>query len=53
MHFTKHLAVLAGVASMAFAIPKVTRGGRYLYQDNGTRFYIKGIAYQPQGMFAF
>ncbi|KAF6745022.1 1,3-beta-glucanosyltransferase [Ephemerocybe angulata] len=31
------------------AIPKVTRTGRYLYQEDGTRFYIKGIAYQPQG----
>ena len=50
MHLTKCLTVLAGVVSMAFAIPKVTRGGRYLYQDDGTRFYIKGIAYQQQGM---
>ena len=31
------------------AIPKVTRSGRYLYSADGTRFYIKGIAYQEQG----
>ncbi|KAF9056443.1 glycoside hydrolase family 72 protein [Panaeolus papilionaceus] len=31
------------------AIPKVTRAGRYLYDDSGKRFYIKGIAYQEQG----
>lgn len=49
MHATKYLAILAG-ATMAFALPKVTRSGRYLYQENGTRFYIKGIAYQQQGM---
>lgn len=49
MHVTKTLAIVAGLASMASALPKVTRGGRYLYQDNGSRFYIKGIAYQQQG----
>ena len=53
MYFTKLLAILAGVTSMAFALPAVTRGGRYLYQADGTRFYIKGIAYQQQGMHAF
>ncbi|KAF8592022.1 carbohydrate-binding module family 43 protein [Ramaria rubella] len=48
----KILAVLAGVASTAFALPNVTVGGRYLYQEDGTRFYIKGIAYQQQGTIA-
>ncbi|KAF5375191.1 hypothetical protein D9758_000023 [Tetrapyrgos nigripes] len=31
------------------AISKVTRSGRYLYTDDGNRFYIRGIAYQEQG----
>ncbi|KAF9045226.1 glycoside hydrolase family 72 protein [Panaeolus papilionaceus] len=31
------------------AIPKISRVGRFLYDDSGQRFYIKGIAYQPQG----
>jgi hypothetical protein len=31
------------------AIGKVSRSGRYLYNDDGSRFYIKGIAYQEQG----
>jgi len=31
------------------AISNVTRSGRYLYTGDGSRFYIKGIAYQPQG----
>ncbi|PPQ65976.1 hypothetical protein CVT24_011193 [Panaeolus cyanescens] len=31
------------------AIPKITRTGRYLYDDSGQRFYIKGVAYQPEG----
>ncbi|KAF8490720.1 Glucanosyltransferase-domain-containing protein [Gautieria morchelliformis] len=48
MHFTNALAILAGVTS-TFALPNVTRSGRFLYQDDGTRFYIKGIAYQQQG----
>ncbi|KAG5653495.1 hypothetical protein H0H81_012705 [Sphagnurus paluster] len=32
------------------AISKISRAGRYLYQDDGTRFYIKGVAYQEQGV---
>ncbi|KAI0768590.1 Glucanosyltransferase-domain-containing protein [Trametes elegans] len=39
------LALAAGVS----ALPKVTRAGRYLYSEDGTRFFIKGIAYQEQG----
>jgi hypothetical protein len=35
----------------ATAISNVTRVGRYLYNSNG-RFYIKGIAYQEQGIFS-
>jgi hypothetical protein len=33
----------------AQAISKITRTGKYLYDDTGSRFYIKGVAYQPQG----
>lgn len=33
----------------AEAIAKITRKGKYLYDDAGDRFYIKGVAYQPQG----
>ncbi|KAJ7081999.1 1,3-beta-glucanosyltransferase [Mycena belliarum] len=32
------------------ALPKVTRTGRYLYSADGTRFFVKGIAYQTQGL---
>ncbi|KAF9478693.1 glycoside hydrolase family 72 protein [Pholiota conissans] len=31
------------------AISKITRSGRYLYNETSNRFYIKGIAYQEQG----
>jgi hypothetical protein len=49
---TKLCSVLLLVASCFFsveAISKVTRSGRYLYTEDGNRFYIKGVAYQPQG----
>ncbi|TBU34938.1 Glucanosyltransferase-domain-containing protein [Dichomitus squalens] len=39
------LALIAG----AHALQKVSRVGRYLYTDDGNRFFIKGIAYQEQG----
>ncbi|WWC73310.1 uncharacterized protein I206_107277 [Kwoniella pini CBS 10737] len=35
--------------SLATALPKITRTGKYLYDESGSRFYIKGVAYQPQG----
>ncbi|KAF7789199.1 hypothetical protein EIP86_000138 [Pleurotus ostreatoroseus] len=44
--------VLAGAALLATganALPKVTRSGRYLYNEDGSRFFIKGVAYQQQG----
>jgi hypothetical protein len=46
---TAALLVTATFSSSVLAISKVTRGGRYLYNDDGSRFYIKGIAYQEQG----
>lgn len=45
-------ALFAAVAILSCsvqALPKVTRSGRYLYNEDGSRFYIKGIAYQEQG----
>ncbi|GBE78403.1 1,3-beta-glucanosyltransferase gel4 [Sparassis crispa] len=45
-------AVLVAVgllASGAHSIQKVSRSGRYLYTADGSRFYIRGIAYQEQG----
>ncbi|KAH8992101.1 carbohydrate-binding module family 43 protein/Glycoside hydrolase family 72 protein [Lactarius akahatsu] len=43
------IAVVLGLSSGGHAIGKVTRSGRYLYNADGSRFYIKGIAYQEQG----
>ncbi|RPD63253.1 hypothetical protein L226DRAFT_451078 [Lentinus tigrinus ALCF2SS1-7] len=43
---TSAVLVLAAGAS---ALQKVTRAGRYLYTEDGNRFFIKGIAYQEQG----
>lgn len=43
------LTVLSGSLTSVQALPKISRTGRYLYDDSGTRFYIKGIAYQQQG----
>ncbi|KAJ7476639.1 Glucanosyltransferase-domain-containing protein [Mycena latifolia] len=37
---------LLGLVTSVGAIPKITRTGRYLYSDDGSRFYIKGITYQ-------
>jgi len=41
--------LLAALVCGVGALPKITRTGRYLYDESGTRFYIKGIAYQEQG----
>jgi hypothetical protein len=43
------LAALTTLVCTVQAISKVTRQGRYLYTADGTRFYIKGVAYQEQG----
>ncbi|KAJ7895556.1 1,3-beta-glucanosyltransferase [Mycena olivaceomarginata] len=46
-------AALAGIvvlAPTASALPKVSRAGKYLYTEDGNRFFIKGIAYQTQGL---
>lgn len=50
MKFLQAFAAAAALVSTGVsALPKVTRAGKYLYQEDGTRFYIKGIAYQEQG----
>lgn len=38
-----------GIAAGTQALQKVSRAGRYLYTDDGNRFFIKGVAYQEQG----
>ncbi|KAH8100479.1 Glucanosyltransferase-domain-containing protein [Cristinia sonorae] len=43
--FAAATVLLTGVS----AIQKVSRAGRYLYTEDGNRFFIKGIAYQEQG----
>lgn len=42
-------AAISALTSGVSALPKVSRIGRFLYQDDGTRFFIKGVAYQQQG----
>ncbi|KAJ9109852.1 hypothetical protein QFC19_001831 [Naganishia cerealis] len=37
------------VAQLDVASIAITRKGKYLYDPSGARFYIKGVAYQPQG----
>ena len=43
------VAVTVLAAGVNAAVQKVTRQGRYLYNADGSRFFIKGIAYQAQG----
>ncbi|PWN98416.1 hypothetical protein FA09DRAFT_329478 [Tilletiopsis washingtonensis] len=40
------LAALAVLPARVAGIDQITRRGKYLYRPDGTRFYIKGIAYQ-------
>ena len=48
------LSLFLAFTSVVQAIKNVTRDGRYLYTDAGTtRFYIRGVAYQPQGHSCF
>ncbi|KAJ7913599.1 hypothetical protein B0H13DRAFT_1612408, partial [Mycena leptocephala] len=49
------LAALASVAtfvSTVGGIPKITRTGRYLYAEDGSRCFVKEITYQTQGAFS-
>ena len=48
------LSLFLAFVTAAQTIKTVTRDGRYLYTDAGaTRFFIKGVAYQPQGHSCF
>ncbi|EEB06247.1 cell wall protein Gas1 [Schizosaccharomyces japonicus yFS275] len=38
-------AAFAGIAKAS--LPTISVDGRYFYFENGTRFFIKGVAYQP------
>ncbi|KAJ6592701.1 Glucanosyltransferase-domain-containing protein [Mycena capillaripes] len=51
MHWQRPAAAafLSTLVCTTGAIPKITRTDRYLYSEDGTRFFIKGIAYQQQG----
>lgn len=42
-------AAALALSSSVYAIGNVTRSGRYLYNSDGSRFFIKGVAYQEQG----
>ena len=43
------LAAVATLAAQVQGLGKVSRTGKYLFNEDGSRFYIKGVAYQPQG----
>lgn len=46
------ISILTFLSSPVLAIAKISRTGKYLYDETGSRFYIKGVAYQPQGQVA-
>ena len=46
-------AVALSLSSGVYSIGQITRTGRYLYSSDGSRFYIKGVAYQEQGKYYF
>ena len=48
--FAAALTFAGAILSSVQAIQTVTRAGRYLYTADGNRFYIKGVAYQEQGV---
>ncbi|KAK8843496.1 hypothetical protein IAR55_007156 [Kwoniella newhampshirensis] len=54
MRFSLSTALLGSIPflTMISALPNITRTGKYLYDESGSRFYIKGVAYQPQGQLA-
>ncbi|KAJ6474359.1 1,3-beta-glucanosyltransferase [Mycena sanguinolenta] len=50
MKLTLLVGALSVLATAYGAVQKVTRVGRYMYTADGNRFYVKGIAYQTQGL---
>lgn len=45
-------AALSTLVPSVAGISAITRKGKYLFDSSGDRFYIKGVAYQPQGELA-
>jgi hypothetical protein len=41
MRLSTALAAIGALASVANALPKITRTGKYLYDESGGRFYIR------------
>ncbi|KAJ6489781.1 hypothetical protein C8R45DRAFT_826503 [Mycena sanguinolenta] len=51
MKLLRFLAAAAAASSTVYGVvQKVKRVGRDMYTAGGNRFYIKGIAYQTQGL---
>lgn len=49
MHLSKLCAL--GILPLAHALSSISRHGKYLYNSSdGTRFYVRGVAYQQQGI---
>jgi hypothetical protein len=46
-------AVALTLSSGVYSIGQIARTGRYLYASDGSRFFMKGVAYQPQGEYHF
>ncbi|RSH78803.1 1,3-beta-glucanosyltransferase gas1 [Apiotrichum porosum] len=52
MLLSSAFTALTALLPLASALPQISRKGKYLFDPSGNRFYIKGVAYQPQGALA-